>query len=711
MTAMRRNYFTTVLQLLAVVLMLSVIGCSKEEKATPAPEEQKKVVVPQDPTNLKRVTPKRTQHSGKKKIKAGLNSGPRTLTSLQLGTSSAKVLWNAGDSFESYFIYESDIYYDVFTTTQEGVTKADFTAQWGLDDADKPFYHFYPQAAKLAQYGDEIIIGLNVPELQDAIADGVDEDILFSFAYGATADQDLTFYNVPALIKFKLSGGIVPQVKKVKFEASVPIAGDVVIHNVGGVGEVYTGIHFSGDEEINHITLMGDFTAGDNYFMVAVPAELTGGFTMTFTDQYGTKSTVKTYGASSSATKVVTAPTVTLSRSTITDLGTINLGDEFDNDDSDLAPVLYMEHTAGTKAATFAVLAEGFRREELSSFQTLAQSAIDALFEVEPYKSYKQYFDVWILPVASNESGANITDGNGNITTARDCYFGSKWGVDSYSDMSSNTDAIIGFLESTCPPVVSGELEAYDVPVALVINDSRYGGMCWSYSNGWCYAMIPVAYNGGAMSWSYPNIVPVSMVDDSGGYRATKASEKTKLGTPNTGTWKNTFCHEFGGHGFGRLGDEYWYTNNTATTTLAQVHDMWPVPFKMNLSDSYTTVPWQILLDNKTALVAQDSKYDRISIYQAGDVYMFGRWRNEEISAMIDNRFYFSAWQRYLIAQRIMKLAGMESTFNYNYWLARDVTTDPNRDGGSSSVVMQTPVLGEIHYVQPCPPPREVTLP
>ena len=50
---------------------------------------------------------------------------------------------------------------------------------------------------------------------------------------------------------------------------------------------------------------------------------------------------------------------------------------------------------------------------------------------------------------------------------------------------------------------------------------------------------------------------------------------------------------------------------------------------------------------------------------------------------MIDNRQYFSFWQRYLIVDRIMKLAGQSYTFDT--FLAKDVCLDPVRDGASNA--------------------------
>ena len=60
---------------------------------------------------------------------------------------------------------------------------------------------------------------------------------------------------------------------------------------------------------------------------------------------------------------------------------------------------------------------------------------------------------------------------------------------------------------------------------------------------------------------------------------------------------------------------------------------------------------------------------------------MYNVWRSEKVSGMIDNRPYFSAWQRYLIVQRIMTLTGDADAFSFDSWLAKDNPVDPIRDG------------------------------
>ena len=242
------------------------------------------------------------------------------------------------------------------------------------------------------------------------------------------------------------------------------------------------------------MSLKGDFVAGQDYFLVLFPG--TQPFKMVFADDEG-------HSLSKTSTSNFTFPL-----GGISDFGTIDLGDEFTDVTGDITPVQYMKATAGApKPVTIAVIPDGFTASELEDYEMLAKSGIDALMATEPFNHYREYFNVWILKVASNESGANITDGNYNIKTARDCYFGSMWGEDEYGDMSANEDIIYDFVQNNCPDVKQGIHDINEVPVLMIINDSRYGGICHAYSNGRGYCMAPYSYSGGKMYWT-----PISCV-------------------------------------------------------------------------------------------------------------------------------------------------------------------------------------------------------
>lgn len=509
--------------------------------------------------------------------------------------------------------------------------------------------------------------------------------------------ESVAFHNLTSLLKFRLSGAVASRVKTVTFQGSGVIAGDMIFRMNDGMLEEIPGSHFK--DSFSRISLQGDFEAGVDYYIALWPRQMTG-FRMVFSDGEGNSTTRQS------------VKSVTFARSRVKDFGTIDLGDEFlELNDGSLDPVRYMTASEGTKPVTVAVVPDGFTKDQLPLYEQLAKSGIDALFSTEPYKTYRKRFNVYILKVASAGSGANVTDGYGHIINPSGCYFGSKWGADSYGDMSADADVVFDFVGRQCPDIVNGIHTVQEVPVILLINDSRYGGICWSWSDGQGYAMVPYTGEGEGLCWGYSDIVPATddplptpvteeMLDQYSRY--TTQDDLDEIGGYNVGDWRNTLTHEFGGHCFGRLDDEYWGSPSYTDSPVGG--HSWPVPFSLNVSDNPYSTPWQQLLDNREGLMALDAHYERIGAFQAAGE-MFGRWRSEKISCMIDNRFYFSAWQRYLITQRIFELSGDGDSFSYEGWLAGDVTTDPVRDVVSNGAPGASVRRRTVTRVPPLPHP------
>ena len=368
--------------------------------------------------------------------------------------------------------------------------------------------------------------------------------------------------------------------------------------------------------------------------------------------------------------------------------------------------IKYMEQTIGNKPLDICVIPEGFTEAELDQFVSLASEGMDFLFATEPFKTYKDYFNVYFLKVASQESGASITDGSGNITTQKQTYFNARWGESSYSDMTADKDVVYNFVSANCPEIVNGALTIKDVPILMIINDTRYGGICHSVSDGRGFGMVPYTYSGGTLSWNFNSTVasqnePVPSGSNYNDYVGHLSSDELNSLGKSIGSWKNTLVHEFGGHCFARLMDEYWYTNYYTSQNTISNHT-WPVPFGLNISGYYDSVPWDELLSNQSSLVSRDANYGRIGKFQGAQVSIFNRWRSEMVSCMIDNRTYFSTWQRILIVKKIMEKAGM--AFSMDSFFNKDVTVDPLRDGASSLTLGIDPSR-PVYEVPLLPPP------
>ena len=621
-------------------------ACNKETDGTPVPAETPSV------------------HT----IRAGL--GEDTRSRYAFGETAAQVLWTAGDQFKMIRMNESNFSSATYTTQDDGVSTAEFTSSKTLTGTE--FTCGYPASVYRVGRRDEMGCYLitPVPSEQQAVPGGVAEGLNRAAAYTTDVKADLHFYNMLSVIRFRVDGECVSTLLSVTFEAGKTVAGDATVYFDEGEPVIDFSKNWANATvpRSSSITLTGPFEPGRDYCIALVPTALDG-FHMIFRDD-----------AEDTILKHSSKP-LTLQRSRIVDLGTIHLGDSWEGQKEEV--VEYVHQTKGSKKNVIAVLADGFRSDELDQFEILAKSALDYLFSVEPYKSYKEYFTAYYCRVPSNESGAGVIDENGNTITAVDNYFGSRWPEDSYSNMTANANKVQEYLTYHIPEILSGELTYKDVPALLLVNDNRYGGICKIYSSGWNYCIVPYQKAGSTMKWSFPKYQAVNPRDDSEGRRLTTDAERDEMGR-NVGDWRNTMIHEFGGHAYGRLTDEYWSETTKYTTPGAIGGHSYTVPYALNASGYYDEVPWQEdLLDNLDEWVARNPDYGRIGIWHGANASLYYRWRSEKVSCMIDNRPYYSTWQRMLIVRRIMEKAG--EPFDMDDFIAKDVTTDPVRPVADAS--------------------------
>ena len=616
---------------------------------------------------------------------------PITRSRLVPGEESSGVVWTRNDSF-TMVGYNDGITVAYFSTTNDGTSTATFTTKNSLEGVS-PTFSIYPRSTARYQYaGGEVCLIAPVQPTQKARAGGVEEGVNIASAYSTYWLDNIYFKNVLTYVRFKLTGAAVNDLVSVSFDAGKTVTGDITIRWVDGDPVASLDKYWSPvlAERSTVVTLEGPFKPEKDYFIAMMPATLNG-FNFIFKDKEG-RTMVKH-----------SSKDVTFKRSNSYDFGTIDLGDQLVTEEDDVEVTKYMSRTKGSKPIDLCVISEGFTQEELAQFKTLAAGAVDYLFGTEPYKSYKDYFNVYFMSVASKESGASVTDGSGTIVTSRDTYFKSRWGSSSFNDMIADDDKVYSFVSQWCPEIADGTLKIQDVPVLMLINDSRYAGLTRTAADGKGYSMVPYARDDDGnvltLMWNYPQMVPKAdtpLANPNAAYNSwmmlTNAIQQ-EIGGYSYGDWRNVVVHEFGGHCIARFGDEYWRSYTYTENPMAS--HSWAVPFGLNIASDYANVGWQKdLLDRKDALAAQDPHYGRLGKFQGGDDFMFGRWRAERVSSMTDNRRYFSAWQRLLIVKRILEKAG--ETFSLDAFLANDVTTDPMRDETSSG----TPGIDIEHAIE-----------
>ena len=688
--------------ILLAVFPLIAWSCSK---AGIVPEVIESPATHADPWTI---YPAKAVFVGSGNMSVSADNGEETKSQIELDSEThASVKWTANDSFQ---MLDSENHYTEYSTTGSG-PKVEFTGGATLPSSG-PFHSFYPSSAfvGVGTYLAKTVYRVTIPKDQAATIGSVAEEANISYAQSTTQTEDLHFQNVVSLIKFHLEGSKVSSIKKITFGGTSVLSGTVVISPTTEGRPEILGISFSVDSDYSFVTLNGSFEAGKDYYIAVAPG-IQDSFYMTFANEGGTQKITRR------SSKVLT-----LNRSRITDLGTITL-DSFDDDS--MAPVAWNIHDPShSDFATIAVIPDGYIKDDMDQYETDASVGLDALFKTEPYKSYKEYFNVWILKVASNESGARISDGTLEQQN-RDCFFQSSWKAEKYDDMRANDNRVFQFVQDNCPDIINGTHEIKDVPILMIINDARFGGIAWNFSDGSTYCMVPKTYGGNPIEWAYPTEEAKGKTNTrSDGLHTVDPTELTALGGSNVGTWKNTLVHEFGGHSIAKLGDEYWYPNeNDKEAVEAIAQHTWPVPMYLNVSakPAQENTPWAGLFNSTiqskmqtrcTALSIPNYYSQRIDVFQGADVSTFNRWRSEKVSCMIDNRFYFSTWQRYLIVNRIRTLAGL-SEFTISDFLDNDDPRDPKRDGVSSPVMRPVGVSDIVppRPVPMLPPPRYVDKP
>lgn len=321
--------------------------------------------------------------------------------------------------------------------------------------------------------------------------------------------------------------------------------------------------------------------------------------------------------------------------------------------------VKYMSSTKA-KHPTLIVLGDGFINEDLmkngGAFETAAKQAIDTLFNTEPYKTYKEYFTVYFIAAESKDRGADVFETN----ESKDTYFNCGWNTQTRL-IQYNSGLVFRFANQFCYDITEGITSASDCNILVIINDSRYAGVA-SYSNS-----------------SYRTIALTAMTKNSkGGDIISWVSNPTPKVDTVLGHWTSIAVHEFGGHSFGRLADEYFYTdeNGKGINRYADINSLVNTahngyaPFGLNVSLSKGPTAWWY---NRWINESQPEPY-KVGFWQGGWVNATGTWRPEENSIMDDNRRYFNAPSRELIVRRILQLAGEE--FDFQTFLSKDSNDD-----------------------------------
>ena len=267
------------------------------------------------------------------------------------------------------------------------------------------------------------------------------------------------------------------------------------------------------------------------------------------------------------------------------------------------------------------------------TFEKMARQAMNDLFSVEPMKSLKDRFNVFMVEAVSR-----------NEDYFSGCETAFSGGFGGGSAVGGDNGKVLEYAKKA----VKDDVRMDNAVVLVLMNSYRDGGTC--------YMLDPAdesIYAGGAsVAW-----VTYKDVTVSGG----------------VSNLANTVVHEAVGHGLGKLADEYAYLAQGGVTENAAAYirkvQKWNWYLNISLSASSSEVPW-------SRFVGDDAfASEKIGAYAGGNTFWSGVWRPTEQSVMNDSNNYgsFNAPSRSQIWTRVMKLSEGESwTYDYNAFKAWD---------------------------------------
>ena len=278
------------------------------------------------------------------------------------------------------------------------------------------------------------------------------------------------------------------------------------------------------------------------------------------------------------------------------------------------------------------LLGDGFNAKDIASGKYLKdiKQEVEYFFGIEPYKTYRDYFNVYTAIPLSTESGI------GTVNTIRYNRFNTTFtgGVGLKADYDEVFDYALG-----APTVNKSNLN--QTLIIMVPNSTDYGGICQMWEDGSAIAFCPQS------TYGYP------------------------LDT------RGVIQHEAGGHGFGKLGDEYIYHNAfidacgcSCCGHVLEFNGAKSLGWydNLELTGKMHSVGWShLIFDNRYS--------DIVDIYEGGYMHNRGVFRSEPNSCMNNDIPYYSTISRESIVKRIKAYAGETYSFE-------DFVKNDKRDAG-----------------------------
>lgn len=263
------------------------------------------------------------------------------------------------------------------------------------------------------------------------------------------------------------------------------------------------------------------------------------------------------------------------------------------------------------------ILGDGFTTRDLNKggkFEQRARSAMDSFFGIEPYKSFKDRFNVIAVAYKSNQSGTDITDAD----IERDTYFDSH-GQNGSTALSASREKVVNVVKNTLG--YSSDNQFFRTIVILLVNtDLNSGSTVYTEAD----RILKPGFVNGYASFAFACVAA------------------------NSSGTNGLIKHEAGGHAFGRLADEYVLTSGV-TVDEAKKAEL----------DSFHQKGWYWNVTHSTSagyynFTNTHNVYPGVDYIEGAWNISYGIYRSSEGGMMLNNAGNFNAISRHAIYHRII---------------------------------------------------------
>ena len=299
--------------------------------------------------------------------------------------------------------------------------------------------------------------------------------------------------------------------------------------------------------------------------------------------------------------------------------------------------VMLNKASAGYTPLNVVILGDGYQQKDMRQggrFEKSARSAMNSFFAIEPFKSFKDRFNVYMLTYASKDEGTDVTSSG----IYKDTYFSSVCTGGGNTLVTCDYTTVLNAVRSRTG-LTEENYGLYRTVVILLVNTTEQSGTCWYSKQG--------------------------KIDDSKVGDGIKSYAIAMLAADTMGA-SGLVKHEAGGHAFGRLADEYnWGNTADAAKKQSLQNEQNNNGYYWNVSATAGSgAPW--------AQFVGRAGYEDVGYYEGAWGCSTGLYRPTENSIMLNNQGNFNAPSREIIYKRIILQSEGRGSYTFNRFLEYD---------------------------------------